>query len=147
MPEVFTFLVIAIFFTIILTLRQHYRDRSTNKAKYTNFTKPKISLPQTDLYLLEQGYIENKKLWNMVSPDNGSTWYIVEHGVSNPRKIKTIEKKYSQILIYPKAWKNLKNYVRKNGPINLRDDRGIFLLRKAGFEVRIRGQNQPQVSI
>ncbi len=141
MLEAISFLVIAMFFMVLITLYQHYRDRPQYKTKKNVI--PANSVSSTgNLWLLEQGYVENKKLWNMLSLDNGFTWYVVEHGVLEKERRRTLEERHSQVLTHAQAWEKLKLYVRKNGPISLRDDRGISLLRKAGFEVRVRGTAQ-----
>ena len=138
MLEVLTFLSMGLFFVTLVSLYQHYRDRSEKKEK-EKYKKP-LQSTQGDLWLLEQGYIENGQIWNAVSSDSGSTWYVVEHGIQNPQKLSTLEEKHIQVSLHPQAWQKLKAYVVKNGPINLGDDRGVFLLRQAGFEVRLRGE-------
>ena len=139
MLEALSFLIIAMCFMVVITLYQHYRDLPKYHYKHPKTIPVNPVLSKTNnLWLLEQGYVENETLWNMVSNDNGFTWYVVEHGVLGGETRRRLEEKHSQVLIHVRAWENLKLYVRKNGPISLRDNQGISLLRKAGFEVRVR---------
>ena len=142
MLEVITFLVAAIFFTSLVSLYQHYKGHKVNdKTNISTKARGLVKAKNTsnDLWLLEQGYIEKNKIYNVISQDSGRTWYVIEHGVTNPPKLDHLEARHTQVLMHPKAWLNLKNYVKENGPVSLHDQKGIYLLEKAGFEVRIRG--------
>ena len=142
MLEMISFLITAVFFMSMVSLYQHYRDRKPSIRKAEKKIKKKISNRAhaniNELWLLEQGYIEKNKIYNIISRDSGKTWYVVEHGIADAPNLALLELRHIQVMMHPQAWSKLKNYVKQTGPISLKDEKGVSLLEKAGFEVRIR---------
>ena len=140
MIEIISILTIVFFITSIFVIYQYYRDhhkhQTVEKDQIDSFIEPN----QKDgrLWLISQGYIEKGNILNLISDDGGVNWYVVEHGIEDPPILGTLEETHREVFLHPKAWEKLKDYVRRNGTINLMDERGVRLLEKAGFEVRIR---------
>ena len=131
-----------IFFSIsIFALYQHYRDRRKNQiAEKQDEINTFIEASQKEgrLSLLNQGYIEKENILNLVSDDGGSNWYVIKHGIKESPILGTLEEVHKEVFLRPEAWEKLKEYVCKNGTIDLQDKQGVKLLERAGFEVRTR---------
>jgi hypothetical protein len=86
-------------------------------------------------YLYKQGWSQGIGNYWYVSLDGGRTWWNANHKdngeviIDGPANTEHI----SQL----KGLNALISYTRKNGPINLNDPKGLEILQKAGFTVRV----------
>ncbi len=125
--------------------RSQYHPITTENESYdlsnkhqTNPAKPESDSEVEDelLFLVNTGYVDQGILLNAFSMNQGEDWYVIEFGEDANEKPMLLEQKHPHVSLRPKDWEKLKNYVLKNGAVNLSDRKGVKLLENAGFEVK-----------
>ena len=89
--------------------------------------------------MLKDCYNDGKKQFNLISYDEGESWMVLElFEDKKPRILGNVENIHPSVLHNPTNWQELRDYTISKGPIKLSDKKGVRLLRRCGFDVRLK---------
>ena len=86
-------------------------------------------------YPTQRGWREGYGSYELLSLDQGQTWYALERCGKEIRVLGSAEEIFPGVLVQRAATRRLCAYAEEHGPIGAGDAQGLEMLIKAGFSV------------